>query len=196
LVRKLLSRSRGRELPGSFNPLLVGELFRDQSVRWEGFAREHVKAIWVASKRSLEKLCDAIMDEESLVDKLWKDAMSERHLERNVAESTWKHIRYGQSFLSWAAAEGYADIVLALIEHGNVDLESRDETWGQTPLSWAAENGHDAVIRALLQCGLVNADATDHSGRTPLSRAAENGHESTVELLIDCEGVSPDAKIL
>lgn len=33
-VRQLLIKSRGRELPGSFNPLLVGELSRDQSVNW------------------------------------------------------------------------------------------------------------------------------------------------------------------
>lgn len=55
-VRKLLVRSRGRELPGSFNPLLVSELFRDQSRPWESIAREHVESIWVASKAFLESL--------------------------------------------------------------------------------------------------------------------------------------------
>lgn len=52
-VRQLLFKSRGRELPGTFNPLLVGELFRDQSVNWEVIAREHVKKIWLACRNFL-----------------------------------------------------------------------------------------------------------------------------------------------
>jgi GTPase SAR1 family protein len=65
-VRKLLVKSRGRELPGSFNPLLVGELFRDQSIHWEKIAREHVEEIWEVSKVFLERLLDAIADHETL----------------------------------------------------------------------------------------------------------------------------------
>ena len=64
-VRKLLVRSRGRELPGSFNPLLVSELFRDQSRPWERIAREHVRNIWKASKAFLEKLFDVLTDEDT-----------------------------------------------------------------------------------------------------------------------------------
>jgi len=62
-VRQLLIKSRGRELPGSFNPLLVGELSRDQSVNWETIAREHVKKIWVACRQFLEKLLSCIADD-------------------------------------------------------------------------------------------------------------------------------------
>ena len=64
-VRKLLVRSRGRELPGSFNPLLVSELFRDQSRPWERIAREHVRDIWLASKEFLEKLLDVLTNGET-----------------------------------------------------------------------------------------------------------------------------------
>ena len=64
-VRNLLVRSRGRELPGSFNPLLVSELFRDQSRPWECIAREHVQSIWEASKAFLERLLDVLTDEET-----------------------------------------------------------------------------------------------------------------------------------
>jgi hypothetical protein len=66
-VRKILVKSRGRELPGSFNPLLVGESFRDQSILWEKIARQHVEEIWKASKVFLERLLDAITDQETLV---------------------------------------------------------------------------------------------------------------------------------
>ena len=64
-VRKLLVRSRGRELPGSFNPLLVSELFRDQSRPWEKLAREHVQKIWMASKAFLERLFEILTDEKT-----------------------------------------------------------------------------------------------------------------------------------
>ena len=64
-VRKLLVRSRGRELPGSFNPLLVSELFRDQSTPWERIAREYVRNIGAASKVFLEGLFDILTDEET-----------------------------------------------------------------------------------------------------------------------------------
>lgn len=64
-VRKLLVRSRGRELPGSFNPLLVSELFRDQSRPWERIAREHVQNIWVASKTFLERVFGILTNEET-----------------------------------------------------------------------------------------------------------------------------------
>lgn len=64
-VRKLLVRSRGRELPGSFNPLLVSELFRDQSRPWEQLAREHVQNIWLASKAFLERVFQILTDEET-----------------------------------------------------------------------------------------------------------------------------------
>lgn len=65
-IRKLLVRSRGRELPGSFNPLLVSELFRDQSRPWEQTAREHVENIWMASKAFLESLLDSLTDEDTI----------------------------------------------------------------------------------------------------------------------------------
>ena len=64
-VRKLLVRSRGRELPGSFNPLLVSELFRDQSSPWDIIAREHVHNIWVASKDFLRRLFGELTNEET-----------------------------------------------------------------------------------------------------------------------------------
>jgi hypothetical protein len=35
LVRQVLIRTRGKELPGNFNPLLVGELFWEQSSKWQ-----------------------------------------------------------------------------------------------------------------------------------------------------------------
>lgn len=64
-VRCILIRSRGRELPGSFNPLLVNELFQDQSSQWEKFARLHVETIWKESEKFLEKVLSSLTDDET-----------------------------------------------------------------------------------------------------------------------------------
>ena len=44
-VGQALIRSRGRELGGNFNPLLVGELFWEQSSSWHLLAKDHVDAV-------------------------------------------------------------------------------------------------------------------------------------------------------
>ena len=44
-VGQVFMRTRGRELSGSFNPLLVGELFWEQSIKWHDLATDHVERI-------------------------------------------------------------------------------------------------------------------------------------------------------
>lgn len=45
-VRGLIKRSRGDELPGMFNPLLIANLYWEQSSPWEDIANRHVEDIW------------------------------------------------------------------------------------------------------------------------------------------------------
>jgi len=45
-VRRILLRSRGKELIGNFNPHLLNELFWEQSERWEKLATDHAKTIY------------------------------------------------------------------------------------------------------------------------------------------------------
>lgn len=40
-----MQRTRGRELPGNFNPMLIGQLFREQSEPWAGLAKDHVSRV-------------------------------------------------------------------------------------------------------------------------------------------------------
>ncbi|RFU31327.1 hypothetical protein B7463_g5009, partial [Scytalidium lignicola] len=61
----LLRRSRGRELPGLPNPLLVGELFREYSHPWGDLARAHIKNVWEATIRFLELLLKHLADEDT-----------------------------------------------------------------------------------------------------------------------------------
>jgi len=45
-VRPLLLGGRGRELPGTFNPMLISELFWEQSKGWEAITRRHLKKVY------------------------------------------------------------------------------------------------------------------------------------------------------
>lgn len=44
-ARELYVRTRGKELTGNFNPLLIGELFWEQSCKWADFATVHVDRV-------------------------------------------------------------------------------------------------------------------------------------------------------
>lgn len=61
-IRELLKRSRGRELPGMYNPLIVGELFYEQSTPWEGLARKHIDLVWKSGVAFLDLLVDKLAD--------------------------------------------------------------------------------------------------------------------------------------
>jgi hypothetical protein len=62
-VTELLKISRGRELPGMFNPLIVGDLFHEQSAPWERLMRTHLKAVWEAARAFLELATSHLTDE-------------------------------------------------------------------------------------------------------------------------------------
>jgi GTP-binding protein EngB required for normal cell division len=44
-VKKLLERSRGRELPGTFDPLIIGQLFQEQREPWAQLIEYHMNEI-------------------------------------------------------------------------------------------------------------------------------------------------------
>ncbi|CAK7266190.1 hypothetical protein SEPCBS57363_001970 [Sporothrix epigloea] len=48
-VKKIILSSRGRELPGTFNPLVITDLFRQQSRNWGKIAKECVESIMQSS---------------------------------------------------------------------------------------------------------------------------------------------------
>ena len=55
-VRLVLARTRGRELIGNFNPLLIGELFWEQSSKWEKMALHHLEEVAQVCRRFLQIL--------------------------------------------------------------------------------------------------------------------------------------------
>ena len=55
-VRRILVRTRGRELVGNFNPLLVGELFWEQCSKWESMAVTYLDEVAELCSKFLELL--------------------------------------------------------------------------------------------------------------------------------------------
>ena len=55
-VSQVLMRTRGKELTGNFNPLLVGELFWEQSSSWSQIAADHMDRVARVCSRFLENL--------------------------------------------------------------------------------------------------------------------------------------------
>ncbi|KAI9929494.1 hypothetical protein MW887_000967 [Aspergillus wentii] len=79
-IKRLLSKTRGCELPGTFNPMIVRELFLEQSRPWEEIACSHVKEVWKASGDFLELAIDYIADEATsatLLREIIRPALSE-----------------------------------------------------------------------------------------------------------------------
>ena len=61
-VKKLLERSRGRELPGTFDPLIIGQLFQEQREPWpqliDNYMNEIVGAVHSIVRTVLRHICD------------------------------------------------------------------------------------------------------------------------------------------
>lgn len=61
-ILDLLKHSRGRELPGLPNPLLVTEVFREYSNPWSQLARAHIQQVYLAVKILLEKILEYLAE--------------------------------------------------------------------------------------------------------------------------------------
>ncbi|KAA8647165.1 uncharacterized protein ATNIH1004_005853 [Aspergillus tanneri] len=62
-VTEQARKSRGIELPGSPNQLLVGSLFRDQSKPWEEIAQRHLLVVWRTVRYFVSEVLQHLTDE-------------------------------------------------------------------------------------------------------------------------------------
>jgi hypothetical protein len=102
--------------------------------------------------------------------------------------------QYGLTPLSWAAGNGYDDVVNLLLATDSIDPNLKDSQYSQTPLLWAARQGNEAVVKLLLMTTKVEVDSKDIEGRTPLSWAAGQGYEAVVKLLLGTGKAEVDRK--
>ncbi|KAK6523270.1 hypothetical protein TWF694_006159 [Orbilia ellipsospora] len=118
---------------------------------------------------------------------------------RDYASISTKDRLYGRSALSWAAGNGFRDVVKLLIRvsrrkgmwhlfSAKEQLECKDR-YGRTPLFYAVWNRHVGIIEMLLRAG-ARTDTTDSTGGTPLSYAVSGGYQEITKLLGD-----PGAKV-
>ncbi|KAI1941147.1 hypothetical protein LOZ66_001655 [Ophidiomyces ophidiicola] len=57
-VVQMLGRSRGREIPGTFNPMLISHLFWEQSEDWVAIAERHIVRVHAACTKFLHFILD------------------------------------------------------------------------------------------------------------------------------------------
>jgi len=79
-IQELMRRSKGRELPGTFNPMIVADLFREQSSPWEALTRSQIKNVWNAAKEFLGLTTTYVADEatsEALIQKILEPALDQ-----------------------------------------------------------------------------------------------------------------------
>jgi hypothetical protein len=62
-IEHLMRRTRGCELPGTFSPMIVAELFLEQCRPWETIARRHVENVWDAASRFVKFVVAHTADE-------------------------------------------------------------------------------------------------------------------------------------
>lgn len=62
-VQQRMRRSRGRELPGMFNPLIVGDLFYLQAQPWARFVTECIDNILASVQRAIALMVQDVLDE-------------------------------------------------------------------------------------------------------------------------------------
>lgn len=64
-INVMLSRNRGRELPGTFNPSIVEEMFRAQCEPWANLARQYVHLVFGLARTTLIAALRHVADSET-----------------------------------------------------------------------------------------------------------------------------------
>lgn len=96
-VQKHMRVTRGRELPGTFNPLIIGDLFYEQSKPWKRLVNLCCESILAAIKLCIESVISHTADEltkDGLLREIINPAMAnhQERLEKTIAEIMRPHL--------------------------------------------------------------------------------------------------------
>ncbi|KAF7908435.1 uncharacterized protein EAF01_004190 [Botrytis porri] len=83
-VRQALTRTRGKELPGNYNPSLISELYWEQSAKWEELATEHIEQVSDVCTEFLKNLL-LEMTPRDVESRLWSSRIEDELRNRNAA---------------------------------------------------------------------------------------------------------------
>ena len=84
-VLRVLQRTRGRELPGTFNPLVIAQLFKEQSAAWKAVAESHIDETATVCAGFIKQVFEAKIPAE-VRDRLW-DLKIEQALQATLRSS-------------------------------------------------------------------------------------------------------------
>ena len=79
-IQHLIKRTKGRELPGTFNPMIVSDLFLKQSAPWGAIARSHADKVWKTAKDFLSHAAAYVADattSKALFQKIFEPALNQ-----------------------------------------------------------------------------------------------------------------------
>lgn len=62
-IDELIHRTKGRELPGTFNPLIVTDLFLEQSRPWTAIVQAHIHSVWDSARAFIDLVIAHVADE-------------------------------------------------------------------------------------------------------------------------------------
>uniref|UniRef100_A0A093V2X1 Interferon-induced GTP-binding protein Mx n=3 Tax=Talaromyces marneffei PM1 TaxID=1077442 RepID=A0A093V2X1_TALMA len=91
-IEKILKRTRGRELPGTFNPMIVCDLFMEQCALWRGITHEHIEEVARAVKRFIELTTGHIADNATstvLMREVFQPKLDQ--LDKRRLQKTWNY---------------------------------------------------------------------------------------------------------
>ena len=137
-VLKVLQRSRGCELPGNFNPMLISQLFWEQSEPWKDLAMEHIERVAGACNRFVKTVLQhaASPEIESRLLRLHIDAALESSLSASRAElakiiadkarhpMTYNH--YYTTTIQKIRQEKYGNALIKLADGAEVSVERKN----------------------------------------------------------------------
>lgn len=108
-VANMIEKTRGKELPGMFNPMMVSDLFRKQSTPWTHITESHIEQLWDAAMVFLGHVVEHVADKSTtkgITSKIIVPAMDsiKQHLVVKVKDILAPHreghpITYNDSFV-------------------------------------------------------------------------------------------------
>ncbi|KAG4440664.1 hypothetical protein IFR05_003862 [Cadophora sp. M221] len=185
LLKSITHFPRDFLLVWNWEQLLEESQDREESKNWMSFDQ--------ATKTWNVALILGDLEEYETAEKRLREAIKGYEIAFGQKQSILKS-QYGLTPLSWAAGNGYIDVVNLLLAKYSIDPDLKDHQYGRTPLSWAAGDGNEAIVKLLLETGKVEFDSKDNYNQTPLSWAAKKGHEAIVKLLLETGKVEVDSK--
>ena len=97
------------------------------------------------------------------------------------------------TILHYASAHGKLDIVKAIVEHTDIDINEGDGS-GDSPLILASRRACDEVVSYLLKLPQIRVNKSNKGGSTALHCASRNGHVKIVRTLIKTKNVRLDLR--